>query len=325
MMGCTRRLLAMTGVVTALAAAPGHGQVAPPGTRLIETADLARILHADTTPADPAAMPRRHPARPPLEVTLLIDVRPSWTSYLQGHLPGAIWLNIETLRAQREELPFQLLAGAQYAELFRRLGATPSGRIVIYSAGEQLDIDATFVAWLLTAAGAQNVAVLNGGYAKWELEGRGVTQRYPRVTMGRERFHGRSFRPEVASLAEVQAAVAGSGALLVDARPPEQFGGAAGAQLRRGHIPGAINHPWKDDLEKRDFALVWKDTTALRASYQAQGITPDRDIILYCNSGTEASHVFFALKYLLGYPRVRIYVGSWTQWAEREELPVARE
>ncbi|MBL8979055.1 MAG: sulfurtransferase, partial [Gemmatimonadetes bacterium] len=67
-----------------------------------------------------------------------------------------------------------------------------------------------------------------------------------------------------------------------------------------------------------------KDTTALRASYVAQGITPDRDIILYCNSGTEASHVYFALRYLLGYPRVRIYTGSWTQWAEREELPVER-
>jgi len=73
-----------------------------------------------------------------------------------------------------------------------------------------------------------------------------------------------------------------------------------------------------------ELALVWKDAAALRAGYEVQGITPDQDIILYCNSGTEASHVFFALRYLLGYPRVRIYAGSWTQWSEREDLPVAR-
>jgi thiosulfate/3-mercaptopyruvate sulfurtransferase len=69
---------------------------------------------------------------------------------------------------------------------------------------------------------------------------------------------------------------------------------------------------------------VWKSPEALRAAYAAQGITPDRNIILYCNSGTEASHVFFALRYLLGYPNVRVFMGSWSQWAEREELPVEK-
>jgi thiosulfate/3-mercaptopyruvate sulfurtransferase len=300
-------------VLLCLAAPLAAQEPGPP--RLIETGELADLIRQDTTPVPGLSRV------PPL---LLLDVRQSWTSHLQNHLPGAVWLNIETLRAQHDELPFQLLSGGQYAELFRRLGATPWRRIVIYSAGDQLDIDATFAAWLLASAGAREVWVLNGGYAKWELEARTVTQRYPRVGIGREGFRGRAFRPAIATLAEVRAAVMGSGALLVDARPPEQFAGSAGAQMRRGHIPGAVNHPWKDDLEQRDLALVWKDTTALRAGYVAQGITPDRDIILYCNSGTEASHVYFALEYLLGYPRVRIFIGSWTQWAEREELPIER-
>jgi thiosulfate/3-mercaptopyruvate sulfurtransferase len=108
----------------------------------------------------------------------------------------------------------------------------------------------------------------------------------------------------------------------VDARPADQYGGSAGAQLRRGHIPGAISHPWKSDLEQRDLMLIWKSRDSLAAGYRAQGITPDRDVIIYCNSGTEASHVFFALKYLLEYPRVRIYVGAWSQWAERDDLPI---
>lgn len=257
------------------------------------------------------------------EEMVVIDVRQAWSSYLESHLEGAVWLHIETLRAAQDGLPFQLLGGAEYARLFGRLGVRPGLPVVVYSAGDQLNIDATFVAWLLASAGASDVSLLDGGYAKWELEGRPVTQRYPRFRSTAE-FGGAAFRPEVAGLEEVMAAVKGSGAMLVDARPTEQYTGVAGAQARRGHIPGAVSHPWKNDLEKPDFALVWKPVAALREAYAAEGIVPERDIIVYCNSGTEASHVHFALRFLLGYPRVRIFPGSWTQWAEREELPVER-
>ena len=277
----------------------------PQVPRLISTAGLAAL--ADTSPVR------------------VIDVRQSWVSYLQDHLPNAVWLSVETLRSQDHELPFQLLPADHYSELFRRLGVERSLPVVVYSAGDQADIDATFVCWLLASAGSRQVYLLDGGYAKWELENRPLSQRYPRwPATASGGFPPTEFRPAVASLDDVRAAAIGSGTLLVDARPEEQYAGSAGAQLRRGHIPGAANHPWKDDLEKQDLVLVWKSVEALRAAYQAQRITPERDIIVYCNSGTEASHVFFALKYLLGYPRVRIYTGSWTQWAEREELPVER-
>lgn len=252
----------------------------------------------------------------------VIDVRQSWTSYLQNHLPGAAWLNIESLRAQQGELPFQLLTPGAYAELFRRLGIDPSRPVVVYSAGDQFNIDASFTAWLLASAGAKQVLLLDGGYARWELERRPLTQHYPRRGGTIGRFQPARFSPAIATLPEVEKASKGNGVMLVDARPGEQYGGTAGAQLRRGHIPGAISHPWKGDLEQRDLVLVWKGKDSLAASYRAQGITPDRDIIVYCNSGTEASHVFFALKYLLDYPRVRIYTGAWSQWAEREELPI---
>ncbi len=254
---------------------------------------------------------------------VLVDVRQSWTSYLQGHLPGAVWLHVESLRTGAGGLPFQLWPAEVYARLFDRLGLAAARPVVVYSAGDQLDVAATFATWILEHLGGRDIRVLDGGYAKWVLEGRPVTQRLPRRATARGGWlSGQAFRPPVASLEDVRRAVAGSGALLVDARPVEQFRGTAGAQPRRGHIPGAVNHPWKDDLETRELALVWKDREALRAGYEAQGITPDRDIILYCNTGTEASHLFFALRNLLGYPRVRIYLGSWTEWAEREELPV---
>jgi thiosulfate/3-mercaptopyruvate sulfurtransferase len=250
----------------------------------------------------------------------LVDVRSDVFTYLKGHLPDAVYLNPETLRASDRGIPAQLLTARAYGELFSRLGLGFDEPVVVYSAGETRNIDATFLAWLLAGFGYPQVYVLNGGYYKWELEQRPIARRYPRV--GMVGFPARPFQPERASLEEVRSAITGGDAILVDARPPDQYAGEAGAQMRRGHIPGAINHYWQDDLTQVGFGHVWKNSAGLRKGYEAQGITPERNIIVYCNSTTEASHVHFTLRYLLGYPRVRIYVGSWTEWAERVDLPI---
>jgi thiosulfate/3-mercaptopyruvate sulfurtransferase len=241
-------------------------------------------------------------------------------TYLKDHLPGAVYLNIETLRATSAGIPAQLLPAEAYADLFGRLGLTLDQPVVIYSAGETRNIDATFVSWLLAGFGHPNVYVLNGGYFKWQLEQRPLVPHYPQVRAGK--FPRRSFNPEQATVDDVRRAISTRDALLVDARPPDQYAGEAGAQMRRGHIPGAINHYWQDDLTQEGFGHVWKGARELRTEYAAEGITPDKNIIVYCNSTTEASHVHFTLRSLLGYPRVRIYVGSWTEWAERIDLPI---
>jgi thiosulfate/3-mercaptopyruvate sulfurtransferase len=251
---------------------------------------------------------------------VLVDVRTDVFAYLGGHLPGAAYLNTETLRATRGGIPTRLLDAGAYAALFSRMALPFDQRVVIYSAGETHNIDATFLAWLLAGFGHRQVFILDGGFFKWQLEQRPVVGEYPRLP--ETRFPAEPFRPEQASLEDVQQARSSGGAILVDARPPDQFAGEAGAQMRRGHIPGAINHYWRDDLGLEGFGYVWKPRDELRASYAAQGITPDKDIIAYCNSATEASHVHFTLRYLLGYPRVRVYVGSWTEWAERKDLPI---
>ena len=252
---------------------------------------------------------------------LLLDVRSDVFAYLSGHLPDAEFLHPETIRASEGGIPTRLLDSREYAALFSRLGVRMDRPVVIYSAGETRNIDATFLAWLLAGFGHPQVYVLDGGYFKWQLEQRPIARKYPRIA--ETRFPSAPFHPEAAELAEVQAAVANKTSILVDARPPDQYAGQAGAQMRRGHIPGAINHYWQNDLTREGFGYVWKDLDELRRDYAAQGITPDRDIIAYCNSATEASHIHFTLRYLLGYPRVRVYVGSWTEWAEREELPIA--
>ena len=250
----------------------------------------------------------------------LVDIRTDVFTYLRGHLPGAVYLNTETLRASRGGIPTQLLDGPAYAALFSRIGLPFDRPVVVYSAGETHNIDATFLAWLLAGFNHRQIFVLDGGYFKWQLEHRPVVAEYPRLP--ETAFPSGAFQPEQASLEDVQRAVRTGDAILVDARPAEQYAGEAGAQMRRGHIPGAISHYWQDDLTREGFGFVWKQPAELRAGYEPQGITPDKDIIVYCNSATEASHVHFTLRYLLGYPRVQVYVGSWTEWAERGDLPV---
>jgi thiosulfate/3-mercaptopyruvate sulfurtransferase len=250
----------------------------------------------------------------------IVDVRTDGFIYLKNHLPGAVYLNPESLRASDGGIPMQLLTARAYSELFSRLGLSFDRPVVIYSAGETRNIDATFVAWLLAGFGHPRVYLLNGGYFKWQLEQRPLAREYPRIRA--VDFPLGSFRPERASLDEVRRAVTDRSATLVDARSPDQYAGEAGAQMRRGHIPGAINHYWQDDLTRQGFGHVWKSPAELKTAYVKQGITPDRNIIVYCNSSTEASHVHFTLRNLLRYPRVRIYVGSWIEWAARLDLPV---
>jgi thiosulfate/3-mercaptopyruvate sulfurtransferase len=299
------RAVALGGLLLMSCAAQpqGNGRALPAGAsnlpRLVSTDELAAWL--EKGPVD------------------LVDVRSDVVTYLKDHLPGAVYLNPETLRASDRGVPTQLLSARSYSELFARLGLSLDSPVVIYSAGETRNIDATFLSWLLAGFGHPRVFLLDGGYFKWQLEQRPLVRRYPRISTGD--FPEKPFRPEMVSLAEVQQALT-AGDVLVDARPPDQYAGEAGAQMRRGHIPGAISHYWQDDLVQQGFGRVWKPAADLRASYVGQGITPDRDIIVYCNSSTEASHLHFALRNLLGYPRVRIYVGSWTEWAEKSELPI---
>jgi thiosulfate/3-mercaptopyruvate sulfurtransferase len=250
----------------------------------------------------------------------VIDVRDDYTRYLESHIPSAVYLHVEGLRAAERGVPNKVLGLASYAALFSRLGLGPDRPVVIYSAGETRDIDATYLAWILEGLGHLSVSVLDGGFGKWSLENRAVTRRYPLIEP--TAFAPATFTPDRATREDVQAALGAPGVVIVDARNPDQYAGRAGAQLRRGHIPGAVNHFWQGDLAKVDFATVWKARDELRASYAAQGITPDKTIVVYCNGGLESSHVYFALHSLLGYPRVRVYDGSFTEWSERLELPV---
>ena len=281
-------------------------------------ADAGR--HAGRTPAA-AALPglvstdelARWQAAGPVVV---LDVRTDVFAYLKGHLPGAEYLNSETLRASEGGIPTRLLSAGAYRELFSRLGVDFDRPVVIYSAGESRNIDATFLAWLLAGFGHPQVCVLDGGLlqvAAGAAAGGAAVPAHPR---GAAFPTGRSTRRRPRWRRSRQRPGAGRAAGgRPPARPVRRHGGRADA-------PRA--HPGRDQpllAGRSDAGRVRPRLEAaaeLRQAYAAQGITPDQDIIAYCNSATEASHVHFTLRYLLGYPRVRIYVGSWTEWAENE-------
>jgi thiosulfate/3-mercaptopyruvate sulfurtransferase len=250
----------------------------------------------------------------------ILDARTDIGQYLEAHLPGAVYLNSETLRAEDGGVPNLLLPRASYATLFSRLGVSGDRPVVVYASGESRNVDATYVAWILSGFGHRDVRVLDGGFGKWQLEARPTTRSYPRYP--RAEPLPADFRPERATLDDVRAALARKDVVLVDARPADQYAGEAGAQVRLGHIPGAVNHFWQTDLVEGEFARSWKPIEEIRASYRAQGITPEKRIIAYCNGGLESSHVWFTLRALLGYGDVRVYDGSWTEWSEREDLPI---
>ena len=187
---------------------------------------------------------------------------------------------------------------------------------------------AAYAFWLLKYYGHQDIRLLNGGRKKWLAEGRALTNDVPQHTPSGYRVH--ALASNLRALRDnVVAHVGQPGAALVDVRSPDEFAGKLlapanlpqeGAQ-RGGHIPGAANIPWSKAVNEDG---TFKPADELHAVYGGQGITPDKDVIAYCRIGERSSHTWFVLKYLLGYPTVRNYDGSWTEWGSSIGVPIAR-
>ncbi len=209
-----------------------------------------------------------------------------------------------------------------------RIGVTPETTVVFY--GDKNNWWACYAFWVFQLFGHTNAKIMDGGRLKWEKEGRPMTREVPNYpptqyrAPERDDTKIRAFRDQV--LAHVQARKP-----LVDVRSPQEYTGERlhmpeypneGA-LRGGHIPGAKNVPWARAINPEDG--TFKSVAELRAIYeQEQGLKPDDDIIAYCRIGERSSHTWFVLTYLLGYPRVRNYDGSWTEWGNLVGVPIER-
>jgi thiosulfate/3-mercaptopyruvate sulfurtransferase len=254
----------------------------------------------------------------------LVEVDVDTAAYAEGHVPGAIGWNWKT--DLEETLVRDIVQKATLEKLLRRSGIDNATTVILY--GDNNNWFATYAFWLLKYYGHADTRLMNGGRAKWIAEGRPMTKEVPTypATTYKAKDPDRSIR---VVRDEVVAAVGKSGLVLVDVRSPKEFTGEIlapenlpqeGAQ-RGGHIPGAANIPWGQAVKEDG---TFKSADDLKQLYQGKGITPDKDVIAYCRIGERSSHTWFALKYLLGYPKVRNYDGSWTEYGSLVNVPIER-
>lgn len=254
----------------------------------------------------------------------LIEVNVDITAYASGHIPGAIGWNWkhDTQQLVRRDIPDQ--AGVE--ELLGRSGIHDEMTVVLY--GDNNNWFATYAFWLLKLYGYVDARIMNGGRKKWVDEGRPLTTEIP--TVNRTTYHARGADLTLRALRDtVIGSLGKSGYGLVDVRSPKEYSGELlapenlpqeGAQ-RGGHIPGAMNIPWSQAVREDG---TFKSAVDLQTLYGNQGITADKSIIAYCRIGERSSHTWFVLKYLLGFPNVRNYDGSWTEWGSLIGAPIEK-
>ncbi|HNT01989.1 MAG TPA: sulfurtransferase, partial [Candidatus Saccharicenans sp.] len=200
--------------------------------------------------------------------------------------------------------------------LLGELGIEQKTLIIIYT--EVNNYRATYLAWALDYINHNRWAILAGGFNGWKGDGRPISRDYPAI---KKTSYNKKLEPNDrvrASLEEVKNRPPDR-TVLLDARPPEMYSGERGSWKRNGHIPGAINLFWASFL-KEDGS--WKDIDLIRNNLKAMGLTSDKTIILYCGQGLMASHTYLTLKYILKFPEVKIFDGSFNEWSSHEELPV---
>lgn len=236
--------------------------------------------------------------------------------FLAGHIPGAVYFDIDDIADHSTDLPHTLPSDSDFAAKAGALGLSNSNRIVVYDGGGLFS--APRVRWMLKKYGAAQVAILDGGLPRWKAEGRPLAAGAPRPAPAV--FEARLDRSAAVWIEDVVAALDSKSAQVADARAKPRFDGTAAEPrtgVPSGHMPGAVNLPTT--------ALVadgrLKPVDELRQAIAAAGIDPGRPVITSCGSGVSATIINLAFE-AAGYPEPRLYDGSWTEWTARG-MPVA--
>ncbi len=245
-------------------------------------------------------------------------------NYNLGHVPGAVLFDWK--KDLNHPVERDILTREQLEELLGRVGVEQDTRIVLY--GDFNNWFAAYAFWDLQYYGVRNVVLMNGGRKKWIEEDRPLTKdvpAYPRTIF-------RAFAPDEdirAYLKQTLDWYTSPRHGFVDVRSPKEFTGEILAPpeyptehaQRGGHIPNAVNIPWSQAVREDG---TFKPYEEIKSLYERNGITPDKEIVSYCRIGERSSFTWFVLKYLLGYPRVRNYDGSWTEWGNMVRNPIEK-
>ncbi|HEV8309475.1 MAG TPA: sulfurtransferase [Methylomirabilota bacterium] len=237
-------------------------------------------------------------------------------AYEAAHIPGAVFVDwLQDIVDVSAPVKMTVAQADQFAALMGRLGVGDEHTVIAYDDNGHI---APRLWWALNYYGHPAVRVLDGGWTKWVAEGRPVTAAVPRHPPAR--FTAR-VRPEWRAAAdEVRARLEDPATVVVDCRSPVEYRGEIGRGDRAvGRIPGSVNLSVGRLMEGEH--KVWRREPELRALFEEAGITPDRDVITYCNAGVSASIGLFGAK-LLGYPRARNFAGSWYEWEQDPRNPV---
>ena len=249
----------------------------------------------------------------------------SKANYELGHIPGAVlfdWKN-----DINDPITRNVLSKESCQNLLQNAGINNDTTLLLY--GDFNNWFAAFAFWVLKYYGYKDVRLINGGRKKWLQEDRALTKDVPNYSKGNFAANEPDSNIRV-FLDEVKRAVSAPELKMVDVRSPKEFTGEILAPpeyptehaQRGGHIPGAVNIPWAQAVNDSDG--TFKSTDELKQLYESKGITPDKEIIAYCRIGERSSHTWFVLKYLLGYPKVKNYDGSWTEWGNMIANPIEK-
>jgi len=244
----------------------------------------------------------------------LIDAETA-ESYQRAHLPGAAHLPYLDLEDFEENLKNGQPAFAQLAaSKFAALGLTREADIVVYDSGDGRAASAIW--YMLRFLGHQKVRILDGGFRKWLKEGRPLTQEAPKLSKA-------TYLPKPRSDWAVKTQdVDPRRALVLDARSLAEYAGKDnGGAKQGGHIPGAKSFPW---TQLTDELATFKSPEAMKKALAAAGITPEKEVVTYCNGGLGRSTYLLAALTLLGYDKVKVYPGSWIEWASDPARPIER-
>lgn len=244
--------------------------------------------------------------------------RDAAAEYREGHIPGAVFFDIDAVSDQQSPLPHMLPPASDFAAHMARLGLHDSDTLVIYD-GSGVNLSAGRVWWTFRTFGHEEVAVLDGGIGKWRAEQRPIER--GTVTLPSGNFTARLDARAVRDLAAVRANVVTGSEQLVDVRSRGRFDGAEREPrpgLRAGHVPGSINLPYIE-LVSPDGTLLPPET--LRRRLSDAGVDLSRPVIATCGSGTSACALVLGL-HSIGHTQTAVYDGAWSEWGARADTPV---